>query len=1137
MKLIYEKTFRRVLLSAFIVLFSMVSFSATYYVSNAGNDFNSGLTSSLPWKTLNKVNAMTFMAGDQILFQKGSTFYGTLSIKNSGSSSSPIVYGAYGTGNNPIITGFTTISGWVSEGGGIYSKVITSEAQTNMVSIDEISVGMGRYPNDTYLKYESCNTKVSITDDQLGSSTVWTGAEAVIRKNDWSMDRCLITSHSGNTLTYSSLGSSWNGTAGNGYFIQNDLRTLDKFGEWYHNASTGKFYMYFGTVGTMTNTVKVGTINNIVENSSAKYVNIENISIQGCINNGINISSSTSSNLTIKNCNISFTGANGIRSSAPYMTVDNNIIHSCNLNGIVTTSGNVGISNNTISSIGIIKGSGKSYSQGIMAYVVNNIDIQYNKIENVGYNGIFINGDYITVKNNFINNVCLNLNDGGGIYTDDTNPISMIIEGNIVLNAVGNMEGGETTYKIAEGIYLDEFANGVSVKNNTVAYCGYSGIKLHKAYNNIIQNNTAYDNYVGIYLTSLSKTASPNNNITSNIFVSTHANSHCLYVKDGSDTSPKYGTSNNNYYIKLPNNPSYPFYTYFNTGGSTLRTLAQWQAYTGQDGNSHESPQKIASVSDLRLEYNATKTAKTISLSVPMIDVKGTKHSGSVTLQPFTSIVLIKDAAPTAAVVPGAPTSVVATAGDASATVTFAAPTNNGGSAITGYTVTSLPTGGTDMNAGSTSLTHTISGLTIGTPYTFTVKAINSVGSSVSSAPSNSVVPKSAVTAASTFTFTGPSSGNVNSASSSFTVTPNNVYTGTITLTPSGTGSTGLSSKVLAFSNSSTAQTFTLTPTVAGSIIISATNNGSLANPASLNYTVHAAAPGVPTSVVATAGDANATISFVAPTYNGGSTITGYTVTSLPAGGTDMNAGSTSLTHTISGLTNGTAYTFTVKATNTAGTSYASAASNSVVPGQAKDMVSPVITAFTVPSYFGSLIVPIFAFTASDNIGVTGYLITESSSAPTPGDYGWSTWMPTVYKFSSPGSKTLNAWVKDAAGNVSASRTDQVRVSKVNSRLKNGNNLKNGQTEDMLSEQMDEQIGQIDVFPNPTMGRITVRFSTPPAEGSRIDILDLSGRTIASRIITGMAEEFDLDQQAPGVYLVKSILGSEQRTQKLIITR
>jgi hypothetical protein len=90
--------------------------------------------------------------------------------------------------------------------------------------------------------------------------------------------------------------------------------------------------------------------------------------------------------------------------------------------------------------------------------------------------------------------------------------------------------------------------------------------------------------------------------------------------------------------------------------------------------------------------------------------------------------------------------------------------------------------------------------------------------------------------------------------------------------------------------------------------------------------------PGFPTSVSATAGNAQATVTFIAPVGDGGSTITGYTVTSIPSGGTDSNAGSTSLSHIVTGLTNLTSYTFTVTAHNSVGTSSASSASNAVTP-------------------------------------------------------------------------------------------------------------------------------------------------------------------------------------------------------------
>jgi len=87
--------------------------------------------------------------------------------------------------------------------------------------------------------------------------------------------------------------------------------------------------------------------------------------------------------------------------------------------------------------------------------------------------------------------------------------------------------------------------------------------------------------------------------------------------------------------------------------------------------------------------------------------------------------------------------------------------------------------------------------------------------------------------------------------------------------------------------------------------------------------------PGAPTIGAATGGNAQASVAFTAPASNGGSTITSYTATSSPGG---LTASGASSPLTVTGLTNGTAYTFTVRATNTQGSGPASAASNSVTP-------------------------------------------------------------------------------------------------------------------------------------------------------------------------------------------------------------
>ncbi len=94
----------------------------------------------------------------------------------------------------------------------------------------------------------------------------------------------------------------------------------------------------------------------------------------------------------------------------------------------------------------------------------------------------------------------------------------------------------------------------------------------------------------------------------------------------------------------------------------------------------------------------------------------------------------------------------------------------------------------------------------------------------------------SVAAAATSYALTGPSSGTVNTASSNFTVTPNGVYTGTITIVPSGGGLT--TPIVLTFSNSAAAQTFTITPTQTGTVTLSPTNSESLADPSNLTFSV-----------------------------------------------------------------------------------------------------------------------------------------------------------------------------------------------------------------------------------------------------------------------------------------------------------
>ena len=121
-------------------------------------------------------------------------------------------------------------------------------------------------------------------------------------------------------------------------------------------------------------------------------------------------------------------------------------------------------------------------------------------------------------------------------------------------------------------------------------------------------------------------------------------------------------------------------------------------------------------------------------------------------------------------------------------------------------------------------------------------------------------------------------------------------------------------------------------------------------------------------------------------------------------------------------------YTIIAKAYDNAGNSKESSSATVLVSNPVPDLTAPTVRSFTMPVTYTSLSVPVSRFTAADNVEVTGYLITLSATAPAAGAAGWSATAPVKFTFPAAGKKTAYAWVKDAAGNVSASSSASVTI-------------------------------------------------------------------------------------------------------------
>jgi hypothetical protein len=274
--------------------------------------------------------------------------------------------------------------------------------------------------------------------------------------------------------------------------------------------------------------------------------------------------------------------------------------------------------------------------------------------------------------------------------------------------------------------------------------------------------------------------------------------------------------------------------------------------------------------------------------------------------------------------VPNQPTAVSATPSNTQVLINWTAPGDNGGAAITGYTVTSSPEGRTcTWSIGP--LQCSVTNLTNGTNYTFTVEAINAAGAGAPSSSTSAVAPRTIPGTPTDISGVASNNSVVVSWAAPASSGGATITSYTVTASPGGqqcTWSAGALQCTVSSLTNGSAYTFTVMAT-------NAAGNGS--SSAASSSVMPRTTPGVPTSVTAQAGNTQAQVNWTAPTDNGGVPITAYTVTSSPSG---LQCAWTSgpLECVVSGLSNGQAYTFTVTATNAAGTSFSSGSSNSTTP-------------------------------------------------------------------------------------------------------------------------------------------------------------------------------------------------------------
>ncbi len=601
------KTFTIVLV---FFLSGVLSARATnyYFSSYTGDDGRSvqqAQNPSTPWRTLDKLNAIfpSLKPGDTAFLQRGSFFVGSIRVTQSGVAGNPIVIAAFGTGFAPMISGFSTLKGWTSAGGNIWQSPCGScGLRVNMVKVGDSLQPMGRWPNRDaanggYARVQSHADTTSITDASLSSGPNWTGADLVLRKYTWVIERDSILQHSGNTIRYKT-GSSNQATDKFGYFIQNSLQTLDRNGEWYYDPRTKKMNMYWTSdpSGISINATAVDTLINI---SKRQYVSIQGLFLQGA--NRVGIYVIQSGNISFSDCTVIFNGVNGVKTiQSNYISFLRVSLDRSGNNGMELDGSNNLVQDCRINRTGTIPGMGNPM-QSYIAITLrgDNNTVQYNKIDSSGYSGI----DFFGANNNILNNVvdyfAFVKDDGGGIYTwsgdisiTTKRPVGNIT-GNIVQNGTTCPAGTDSVHAgIAHGIYLDYNSGYATITGNTVTKCT-GGIFIQDAHYVTVQQNTFFNNNSQIILRhAFNPALFQNNDVSNNIAVSLTGTQPVMEASsvdavNGTPPLTSFAYMHDNKYARIDG--SSPFFRLGMKGLNLTGSLGMWKSTYQMDQTSLET--------------------------------------------------------------------------------------------------------------------------------------------------------------------------------------------------------------------------------------------------------------------------------------------------------------------------------------------------------------------------------------------------------------------------------------------------------------------------------------------------------------------------------------------------------------------
>ena len=593
-----------------------------YFVDSInGNDSWSGTAATAavgnigPWKTLSKLASISLKPGDSVSLACGSQWNQTLATMSSGTAQMPITISAYPANctNPPVIDGSTAIapSAWALYKPNIYVANLAAAPLALYSSTGNMTVAHypnfgadPSAPNSLYL-HAAADSNVVTTGGQQGSTNIVTGSDLVvpagvslvgatvrIRTNAWLMDQSTVASVSGKqinltTPTLAPLQAGW------GYFLMGQLWMLDSPGEWYYDPVKAQVYAWMPNSLPPSAPVLASQLATGINLASRQYITVTGISVAHV---GIGADLRSSVGITLRGSSIGTTASYGVLASGSQnATIDTDTF---SMTGIDAVSGvdnvlplatGMQVLNSSISNSGVVMNGDTVVSLPVRNWAAINpgsgATVSNNSISNSGYLGTWtMAGSKVT--GNTIYGTCSVLDDCGAIYVSSQNN-NNTISGNLIQHSRGALAGKapSAAFTQAQGIFLDNWASGVTVSGNTVTDTDH-GIQLHIAANNTISGNILYGNRTSqLWMQETSNTINPQGDVYGNVVSGNQivpTGTSGAYLLQSSVSNPQhFGTFSGDRFFDsiLP-----VVAVEQGTTGTTSYTFAQWQAATSTSG-------------------------------------------------------------------------------------------------------------------------------------------------------------------------------------------------------------------------------------------------------------------------------------------------------------------------------------------------------------------------------------------------------------------------------------------------------------------------------------------------------------------------------------------------------------------------